>query len=48
MLVYDGHPLYGFLPDTIVGSTKGQGSKAFGSPWWVLNGSSGAEITSTP
>jgi len=48
MLVYNGHPVYGFLPDTSVGDMKGQGSTAFGAAWWVLDGATGAEITAKP
>jgi hypothetical protein len=45
MLVYSGRPVYGFLPDASSGEMKGQGSGAFGAPWWVLTAASGAEIT---
>jgi len=48
MLVYDGHPVYGFLPDANVGDMKGQGSTAFGAAWWVLDGATGAEIKAKP
>ena len=48
MLVYNGHPVYTFLPDTNIGDLKGQGSTAFGAPWWVLDGAAGTEITTKP
>jgi predicted lipoprotein with Yx(FWY)xxD motif len=48
MLAYNGHPVYGFLPDASLGDVKGQGSIAFGAPWWVLDAATGAEITTKP
>ena len=33
-----GHPLYYFAADTGAGVAKGQGVKAFGSDWYVVNG----------
>jgi predicted lipoprotein with Yx(FWY)xxD motif len=33
---YGGHPLYTFALDTAPGSTKGQGSKAFGADWYMV------------
>ena len=48
MLVYNGHPVYAFLPDANIGDLKGQGSTAFGAPWWVLDGAAGTEITTKP
>ena len=36
-LTYNGHPLYYFAADTGSGMAKGQGLKAFGSDWYVLN-----------
>jgi predicted lipoprotein with Yx(FWY)xxD motif len=48
MLVYNGHPVYTFLPDANIGDVKGQGSTAFGAPWWVLDGAAGTEITTKP
>ncbi len=44
MLVYGGKPLYGFLPDTQPGDTKGQGSRGFGAPWLVIDPVTGAQI----
>ena len=35
-VTYAGHPLYTFAGDTRAGQTKGEGSKSFGAPWWVL------------
>ena len=32
-----GHPLYYFAGDTGPGQTTGQGSGAFGAPWWVVS-----------
>lgn len=37
-LTYNGHPLYYFSADTGSGMAKGQGTKAFGSDWYVVNG----------
>jgi predicted lipoprotein with Yx(FWY)xxD motif len=36
-VTYSGHPLYYFVGDTAAGMAKGQGSKAFGASWYVLN-----------
>ena len=36
-VTYNGHPLYYFAGDTGSGMAKGQGSKAFGAGWYVLN-----------
>jgi predicted lipoprotein with Yx(FWY)xxD motif len=36
-VTYNGHPLYYFAADTGSGMAKGQGSKAFGGGWYVLN-----------
>ena len=36
-LTYNGHPLYYFAADTGSGMAKGQGTKAFGADWYVLN-----------
>ena len=36
-VTYHGHPLYYFVGDTGSGTAKGQGSKDFGSGWYVLN-----------
>jgi predicted lipoprotein with Yx(FWY)xxD motif len=35
-ITYAGHPLYRFAGDTAPGQTTGQGSAAFGAPWWVV------------
>jgi len=42
-LTYNGHPLYYFSADTGSGMAKGQGTKAFGSDWYVVN-AQGAKI----
>ena len=42
-VTYNGHPLYYFVGDTAAGMAKGQGSKAFGADWYVLN-AKGAKI----
>ena len=42
-LTYNGHPLYYFAADTGSGMAKGQGTKAFGAGWYVLN-AKGAKI----
>jgi predicted lipoprotein with Yx(FWY)xxD motif len=34
---YAGHPLYTFAGDTQPGQTTGEGSNAFGAPWWVVS-----------
>jgi predicted lipoprotein with Yx(FWY)xxD motif len=36
-VTYNDHPLYYFSGDTGPGMAKGQGSKAFGADWYVLN-----------
>ena len=36
-LTYNGHPLYYFSADTGSGMAKGQGVKAFGADWYVVN-----------
>jgi predicted lipoprotein with Yx(FWY)xxD motif len=36
-VTYAGHPLYYFAGDTAAGQTTGQGSGAFGAPWWVVS-----------
>jgi predicted lipoprotein with Yx(FWY)xxD motif len=38
-VTYDGHPLYFFSADTAVGTAHGQGVKAFGAEWYVVNAS---------
>ena len=38
-VTYAGHPVYRFAGDTRAGDTKGQGSKAFGAEWYVLDAS---------
>ena len=42
-LTYNGHPLYYFAADTSSGMAKGQGTKAFGAGWYVVN-AKGAKI----
>ena len=44
-LTYNGHPLYYFSADSGSGMAKGQGVKAFGSDWYVVNGK-GSKIDS--
>ena len=36
-VTYAGHPLYYFAGDTAAGQSTGQGSAAFGAPWWVVS-----------
>jgi predicted lipoprotein with Yx(FWY)xxD motif len=36
-VTYAGHPLYYFAGDTAAGQSTGQGSGAFGAPWWVVS-----------
>jgi predicted lipoprotein with Yx(FWY)xxD motif len=45
-VTYNGHPLYLFQGDKSPGETNGQGSAAFGAPWYALS-SSGAALTSS-
>jgi predicted lipoprotein with Yx(FWY)xxD motif len=45
-VTYDGHPLYYFVGDPHHGTTKGQGSNAFGAKWWLVS-AAGAAITSS-
>jgi predicted lipoprotein with Yx(FWY)xxD motif len=42
-LAYNGHPLYYFTGDSAAGTAMGQGSKAFGAGWYVVN-ASGSKI----
>jgi predicted lipoprotein with Yx(FWY)xxD motif len=35
-VVYGGHPLYRYEPDTAAGQTRGQGVSAFGARWYVV------------
>ena len=42
-VTYDGHPLYLFVGDKKAGQTSGEGSTAFGAPWYVM-GTNGHEI----
>jgi predicted lipoprotein with Yx(FWY)xxD motif len=43
-VVYNGHPLYRYAPDTAAGQTRGQGVNAFGARWYVV-ATSGRAIT---
>jgi len=45
-VVYNGHPLYRFAPDTKAGQTKGQGVNGFGALWYVVS-PSGKAITAS-
>ncbi len=38
-VTYNGHPLYYFVGDTGAGVANGEGSKAFGAGWYVVNAS---------
>jgi predicted lipoprotein with Yx(FWY)xxD motif len=42
-VTYNGHPLYYFSADTASGKAHGQGVKAFGAEWYVVN-ASGSKI----
>ena len=44
-VTYNGHPLYLFAGDSKPGDVTGQGSTAFGAPWYVVS-PSGQQITS--
>jgi len=43
-VTYNRHPLYYFAGDMSAGTANGQGSKAFGAAWYVVN-ASGNKIT---
>jgi predicted lipoprotein with Yx(FWY)xxD motif len=45
-VTYDGHPLYYFVGDPHHGTTKGEGSDAFGAKWWLVS-AAGSAITSS-
>ena len=36
-VTYNGRPLYAFKGDSKAGQAKGEGSKAFGAEWYVVN-----------
>jgi predicted lipoprotein with Yx(FWY)xxD motif len=36
-VTYNGHPLYAYIGDSKAGQAKGEGSKAFGAEWYVVN-----------
>jgi predicted lipoprotein with Yx(FWY)xxD motif len=42
-VVYAGHPLYYYAPDTKAGQTTGQGLNQFGAEWYVV-GPSGSKV----
>ena len=42
-VTYNGHPLYYFTADAAGGTAHGQGVKAFGAEWYVIN-ASGSKI----
>jgi predicted lipoprotein with Yx(FWY)xxD motif len=42
-LTYNGHPLYYYTADAAAGTAHGQGVKAFGAEWYVVN-ASGSKI----
>ena len=46
-VTYNGHPLYLFQGDKSPGNTNGQGSAAFGAPWYALSSSGNAVTTTT-
>jgi hypothetical protein len=46
-VTYNGHPLYLFVDDQNPGDVNGQGSTAFGAPWFVLS-AAGNQISSKP
>jgi predicted lipoprotein with Yx(FWY)xxD motif len=45
-VLYNGHPLYRYAPDTAAGQTNGQGVNAFGARWYVV-GPAGRAIKSS-
>ena len=36
-VTYNGHPLYAYFGDSKTGQANGEGSKAFGAEWYVMN-----------
>ena len=36
-VTYNGHPLYAYIGDSGPGKANGEGSKAFGAEWYVMN-----------
>ena len=36
-MTYAGHPLYAYVGDSRAGQANGEGSKAFGAEWYVVN-----------
>jgi predicted lipoprotein with Yx(FWY)xxD motif len=36
-VTYNGHPLYAYVGDSGPGQASGEGSKAFGAEWYVVN-----------
>jgi predicted lipoprotein with Yx(FWY)xxD motif len=36
-VTYNGHPLYAYIGDSGPGKANGEGSKAFGAEWYVVN-----------
>lgn len=36
-VTYNGHPLYAYIGDSRAGQAHGEGSKAFGAGWYVVN-----------
>ena len=36
-VTYAGHPLYAYVGDSRAGQANGEGSKAFGAEWYVVN-----------
>ena len=36
-VTYAGHPLYAYVGDSRAGQANGEGSKAFGAEWYVMN-----------
>jgi predicted lipoprotein with Yx(FWY)xxD motif len=46
-VTYNGHPVYLFQGDQKPGDTNGQGSSAFGAPWYALSSSGSAVTTSS-
>jgi predicted lipoprotein with Yx(FWY)xxD motif len=47
-VVYNGHPLYRYAPDTGPGQTKGQGINGFGARWYVVSPAGRAIVAATP
>jgi predicted lipoprotein with Yx(FWY)xxD motif len=46
-VTYGGHPLYTFVQDSSPGDANGEGSNAFGAPWYAVNAGGAKVVAST-